>query len=81
MDIFRPKRNRKFILVYKNNMRVLDDYIQTLMMFDEIIELSDFDSSEFQNTNDVFECREPDRTHPLQTRNGYDRCGCSHCGL
>ena len=53
MDIFRPKRNRKFILVYKKNMRVLDDYIQTLMMFDEIIESSDFDSSKFQNTNDI----------------------------
>lgn len=53
MDIFIPKRNRKFILVYKNNMRVLDDYIQTLMLFDEVYEIQDFNYLNFLKSDDI----------------------------
>ena len=43
---------RKIIFVYKTDMKVLDDYINSLNIFDECIELDNF--SAFYNKDDVY---------------------------
>jgi len=55
MDIFRPKKQgRKFIIVYKDSIRVLDDYIRSLELIDKVIEIDQFDGSKFLSSNDVY---------------------------
>lgn len=56
MDTFYPnKRGFRFVLVYKDKLQVLDDYIRSLSLFDEIIEIDDFNkSNNFLNSNDIY---------------------------
>jgi hypothetical protein len=47
--------SRKIHLVYKENMRVLDDYIQSLGIFDTILEITrDFSVDDFLASDDIF---------------------------
>ncbi len=47
--------SRKVHLVYKENMRVLEDYIQSLGFFDSILELDrDFSVDEFLTSDDIY---------------------------
>lgn len=47
--------SRKIHLVYKENMRVLDDYIQSLGIFDRILEITrDFSIDDFLASDDIF---------------------------
>ena len=34
--------SKKFVLVYKTNVQVLEDYIDSLNIFQEVIEMADF---------------------------------------
>lgn len=55
MDFFLPDtRGRRFHLVYKQDVRVLEDYLQSLALFDRVIELEAFDSAEFLQSNDIY---------------------------
>ena len=43
---------RKIIFVYKNDMKVLDDYINSLNIFDECIEIDNL--ADIYNKDDVY---------------------------
>lgn len=55
MDFFRPdKKGRRFNLVYKQDLRVLEDYVQSLALFDRVLELNQFDPAEFLASDDIY---------------------------
>lgn len=48
------KHGRKFILVYKEDKKVLDDYIRSLKLFDTCIELSQFSIPKFLQNDYIY---------------------------
>ena len=55
MDFFRPdKKGRRFHLVYKEDIRVLEDYVQSLALFDRVIQVGQFSPTEFLASDDIY---------------------------